>query len=140
LHLGNPDLSLFNLSNRPTRRHQHLFPLYSFTRTTAPESVKTWVIWPLYSYKREEERTRHALLWKVLYRDSGPQKSETGFLWRFIRARHDAESSIFELNPFYYREAQADASEQYTAWLGGIYATLTTAEKTEHRLFWFLRW
>ena len=140
LHLGNPDLSLFNLSQRPTRRHQHLFPLYSFTRTTAPETIRTWVIWPLYSYKREEERTRHALLWKVFYRDNGPQKSETGFLWRFIRTRSDTETSLFELNPFYYRETQADDSEHYTAWLGGIYATLTTAEKTEHRLFWFLRW
>jgi hypothetical protein len=140
LHLGHPDWSLLNLSQRPNSRHQHLFPLYSFTRTMTPESVRTWVIWPLYSYKRDEERTRHALLWKVLYRDSGPQKSETGFLWRFIRTRQDAETSLFELNPFYYREAQVDASEQYIAWLGGIYATRTTGEGTEHRLFWFLRW
>ena len=140
LHLGHPDWSLLNLSQRPNSRHQHFFPLYSFTRTTTPESVRTWIIWPLYSYKRDEERTRHALLWKVLYRDSGPQKSETGFLWRFIRARQDAETSLFELNPFYYREAQVDASEQYIAWLGGIYATRTTGEGTEHRLFWFLRW
>lgn len=140
LHLGNPDWSLLNLAQTPRSRHQHLFPLYSFTKTTAPESVKTWVIWPLYRYEREEERTRHALLWKVLYRDSGPQKSETGFLWRLIRARHDAKTSLFEFNPFYYREAQADGSEYFTSWLIGIYATLTTAERTEHRLFWFLRW
>lgn len=140
LHLGHPDLSLLNLSRSPTRRHQHLFPLYSFTRTTTPERIRTWVIWPLYSYEREEKRTRQALLWKVLYRDTSPQKSETGFLWRFIHARRNAETSLFELNPFYYRETQADGSERYTAWIGGIYATRTTGEGTEHRLFWFLRW
>ena len=140
LHLGNPDRSLFNLSNRPTRRHQHLFPLYGYTQTTAPESVRTWVVWPLYSYKRDDERTRHALLWRFLYRDRGPQKSETAFLWRFIRSRHNAESSIFEFNPFYYRESRADGSEYFTSWLLGSYATLTTVEKTEHRLLWFLRW
>jgi hypothetical protein len=141
LHLGNPDLSLFNLSSGPTRRHQHLFPLYSFTKTTAPERVRTWVIWPLYSYKRDEVRTRHALLGKLLfYTDRGPQKNETGFLWRFIHARRDADTSLFEFSPFYYRETRADGSEQYTSWIGGIYATLTTAVKTEHRLLWFLRW
>lgn len=140
LHLGNPDWSLFNLSKSPTKSHQHLYPLYSFTRTTTPERIRSWILWPLYSYKREEGRTRHAFLWKVLYRDNGPQKSETGFLWRLIRARHDGEKSLFELNPFYYRETQAGASEEYIAWLGGIYATRTTGEGIEHRLFWFLRW
>lgn len=140
LHLGHPDRSLFSLSSRPNRRHQHLYPLYSFTATTAPESVRTWVIWPLYSYKRDQERTRQAFLWKFLYRDNSPQKSETGFLWRIIRSRRDAERSLFEFNPLYYRETQADGSEVYTAWLGGLYATLTTAEKTEHRFLWFLRW
>jgi hypothetical protein len=141
VHLGNPDLSLFNLSSAPTRRHQHLFPLYSFTKTTAPESLRTWVIWPgLYSYKRDEERTRHALLWKFLFSDTSPQKSEAGFLWRIIRSRRETETAILEINPLYYREAQADGSDEYTAWLGGIYSPRTTTEKTEHKLFWFLRW
>ena len=140
LHLGTPNVSLFNLSHSQVQNHQHLFPLYSFTRTTTPESIRTWIIWPLYRYDRKEERTRHAFLWKVLYRDSGPQKSESGFLWRFIHARHDAEKSLFELNPFYYRETQADASEQYTAWFGGIYATRSSGVGIEHRLFWFLHW
>jgi hypothetical protein len=61
-------------------------------------------------------------------------------LGRFIRIRQDAERSLFELNTFYYRETQVDASEYYTAWPSGIYATRTTGEETEHRLFWFLRW
>lgn len=141
LHLGRPDWSLFNVSQSPTESHQHLFPFYSYSRSITPEKVRTWVVWPLYSFKRNEEQRRHALLWWVLYSESGPQKNETGFLWRLIRSRSDAQTTLFELNPgIFYRETRADGSERFTSWLGGIYATRATAAGTEHRFLWFLRW
>lgn len=140
LHLGHPGWSLFNVSQSPLQQHYHLYPLYSVTMTTAPETFRAWILWPLYSMKREEGRAQDAFLWKFLYRDSSPQKSESGFLWRIIRFRHDKETSIFEFNPFYYRETKADGSEDYIAWLGGLFATLRTVEKTEHRLFWIFSW
>jgi hypothetical protein len=49
--------------------NRHIFSIY----WQGHEGRKQWFhLWPLYSYNREEERTRHAFLWKVLYRDSGP--------------------------------------------------------------------
>lgn len=140
LHLGDPAWSLINLEQSPVRQHQHLFPLYTSTRTTQPDATRVAVVWPLYVYKREAEQAQHALLWKLLFYEHGPQTTESGFLWRFIHARRDEQAALFEFNPFYYRETQRDGSEDYTAWLGGIYASQSSGEGTEHRLFWFLHW
>ncbi len=140
LHLGQPEWSLFTLVREGERVHSHVIPLYGRTVNPAAETSRFWLLGPLYTYEREGEATEHALLWKLLYRRQGPVKSESGFLWRFIHARKDQESELFEFNPFYFRERQNDGSEDYIAWLGGLYATRETPQGVEHRLFWFLKW
>jgi len=138
LHLGDPDFSLFTVSRRGEQRHQHLLPLFWNSSNPQAQEQDLAVAWPLYTYRQRGEATRHRLLWKLLYTESAPERSERGFLWRLIHSKRDANEQIFEFNPFYYREAHADG-EIYSTWLGGLYSTLKHAGGTRTTLLWFIR-
>jgi len=138
LHLGDPDLSLFTVSRQGEKSHQHLLPLFWHSFNPQAQRRDFALAWPLYTYRHRGEAVRHRLLWKLLYTESGPDKSESGFLWRLIHVKRDTRESIFEFNPFYYRETHADGAT-YSAWLGGLYATLEHAGGTRTTLLWFIR-
>ncbi len=138
LHLGDPDLSLFSVRSSGAERHQHLLPLFWNSHNPQAGERDLALLWPLYTYRQRGEATRHRLLWKLLYTESDPNSSESGFLWRLIHAKRDEKEQVFEFNPFYYHESHADGAT-YTAWLGGLYATLNHAGGTRTTLFWFIR-
>jgi len=138
LHLGQPDWSLFTTRVDKEERHNHLFPLYSYTRNDPQKKRTLHVVWPLYRYAAEgEEASSHRFLWKFLYADRTPEKSEKGFLWRLIRSKHDAGGDLFECNPFYYSETHSDG-ESYVSWLGGLYARREGSDGVRRTLFWFI--
>lgn len=138
LHLGDPDLSLFTARRRGEEKHRHLFPLYSYTR--APSKKNLSILGPLFTYRaRGEERRKIRFLWKTLYFDRQPDKRESGFLWRLIRFKETKGKSLFEFNPFYYREKKA-SGETYRSYLGGIYASTTGEKQTRRRLLWLFKW
>ena len=138
--LGNPDWSLFSVRTKGSEDHHHFFPLYSYSGNSARDSRELWLLGPVYRYQRTGPENRsHRFLWKILYADQSPDKKESGFFWRFIRSKEDAESDLFEFNPFYYREARPDG-ETYTSWFGGMYKKLQTTEGVQHKLFWMISW
>jgi len=138
LHLGDPDLSLFTVRGDGSEKHQHLLPLFWHSHKPQAAERDLALIWPLYTYRQRGEATRHRLLWKLLYTESGPDKSESGFLWRLIHAKSDDKEQVFEFNPFYYHESHADGAS-YTAWLGGLYATLDHTGGRQTTLLWLIR-
>ena len=141
LHLANPDWSLFSVKHEQGVNHQHLFPLYSYTQQQDPVGKKLYVLGPVYQYRTEgEDLVEHKFLWKVLYYEKSPEKKESGFLWRFIRSRKDADGSrLFEFNPFYYSEQRSDG-DTFISWLGGLYSVRSGPGERKHTLFWMLNW
>lgn len=140
LHAAHPDWSIFSIRQRGDEKHHHLFPLYSYSADTAVDNADLWLVGPLYRYERTgADASRHQFLWKVLYSERSTDKKETGFLWRLIRSKKDAESDLFEFNPFYYNERRP-GGESYTSWFGGMYTVRENPEGVRKKLFWMLSW
>ena len=140
LHAAHPDWSLFSIRKKGDEKHQHLFPLYSYSASTTEDKAELWLVGPLYRYERVgADVSKHQFLWKVLYSEKSRAKKETGFFWRLIRSKKDADSSLFEFNPFYYSEERS-GGDSYTSWFGGMYAVRKDSGGTHKKLFWMINW
>jgi hypothetical protein len=118
LHLGDPDYSMFSHQRDGGKSRQHLFPLYSFARDEEKQSRRLSIVGPIFTHRWSPEHSRTRLLWKTLYFEHAPDKKESGLLWRLVRSYRDPSREIFEFNPFYYQEKNAEG-EEYRSWLGG---------------------
>lgn len=122
IHLGHPELSLLHFERDGRKRHQHLFPLYSYRHDKSEDQTNFSVIWPLFDYQRQ-----------------GEKQSSWRFLWRLLHLEKSDERNIFEFSPFYYRDRSL-SGEVYRSYLGGFYTSLTKNQETQRRFLWFIRW
>ena len=133
-----PKISIFGFENEPQHLSHHFFPLYGYDHDEEKDSLSWSFLWPLFQYSSNGEVARQAgFLWKVIsYEQKDEEATDFRFLWRFIRRSKTATSSVFEFNPFYYRET---VDEKGTKWqiLGGLFGVKTTpAGERDFRFLW----
>ncbi|HEY5649547.1 MAG TPA: hypothetical protein VIU33_08610, partial [Nitrospiria bacterium] len=115
------------------------FPLYGYKRNLHQDSLRVSLLWPLFSYNREDKFTEQTgFLWKVVsYEKSGPDSSDFRVLWRLFRKSRTPTSKHLEFNPFYYYESE-EGKGSYWAILGGLIGKETKENgETNMRWFWF---
>lgn len=115
-----------------------VFPLYSYYADGSSDAKRWTFLWPLFSYSsRGEFEQETGFLWKLIsYERDDAETMDFRVLWRFIRRSTTRTTSNFELNPFYYFEAE-EGKGSYWAILGGLIGVETTPEmKKRYRVFW----
>ncbi len=132
-------MNLFRYARDSKARRHFLCPLYRYESNLSADTLNWTVLWPLpFDAPERSIFRRLEFLWKAIsYEQQGPETREFRFLWRLIRKRNTPTSSVFELNPLYYYEAEEEAGS-YWAILGGLIGAETYPDGTRKmKYFWF---
>lgn len=133
-----PDVSLITYEREPQRARHAVFPLYRYEHDERTDALRWSLLWPTFSYSSEGGVVRQTeFLWKVVsYERKDAETSDFRVLWRLVRSSRTKESSIFELNPFYYAESKNGETASWGI-LGGLLGAETTPDgQSKMRLLW----
>ncbi len=118
---------------------------------------KTLKIWPLFSYVRDTDESRFAMLslfpyrdydaiernygafWTIYTHSSCKDRREDELLWGLIRLRQSSSEERFSLFPLVSVAREKKSGEFHWSFLKGLIAREKTGEKRSFRLLYFIK-
>jgi hypothetical protein len=126
---------LYRMSDSPTRRSRVLFPLFSYAKDKAEDSVKVGVLgvapFSLYQRVRTPTRTDDRLLGIYHYNaDRAAQETETSVLWPLVNYKSGREGSEFSVLWWLVDYVRSSDQTREFRFLGGSGMALFRAKAT----------